>query len=104
MEVVFNNNKLLDLYEKGKSNKYKLEKQVVKSFFEVISVLEAAKDIHDLWKMPSLNFEKLEGCKKLYSARLNNKYRLEMSIEWTDAHCIVGIIALEEISNHYGGR
>ncbi len=102
MEVVFNNKKLETLYTTGKSNKYKLERAIVESFFEVVAILEAAKDIYDLWKQPSLNFEKLTNS-EIYSARINKKWRLEMSIDWQDEKSTIGIIGIEEISNHYGG-
>lgn len=103
LEISFNNKKLQTLYETGKSNRYKLDKQIIESFFEVVAILEAAKDIHDLWNMPSLNFEKLKGHVNRFSARLNKKWRLEMSIEWKNEIMTIGIISLEEISNHYGG-
>ena len=72
-------------------------------FFEVMAILEAAKNIHDLWKLPSLHFERLQGEANRYSVRLTRKWRLEMSIEWTDERMTVGTIAIEEISSHYGG-
>jgi len=103
LEIRFNNRKLETLYTTGKSPKYKLAKQDIASFFEVVAILEAAKDIYDLWKQPSLNFEKLKGHEKRYSARLNRQYRLEMSIEWQNEALTVGILGLEDISNHYGG-
>jgi proteic killer suppression protein len=68
-----------------------------------VAILEAAKDIHDLWRQPSLNFEKLKGFENRFSARLNRKWRLEMTIEWTCEKMTIGIISLEEISSHYGG-
>ena len=42
--------------------------------------------------------------KNRYSAKLNKKYRLEMTIRWINDKCTIGIIGLEDISNHYGGR
>ncbi len=103
MEIVFPNKKLLALYESGSGRPLRLEGRVVDSFFEVVAILEAAKDIHDLWSRPSLNFKRLQGYKDRYSARLDRKWRLEMSIRWTDLTMTIGIIGLEEISNHYGG-
>ncbi len=103
MEIVFNNKKLETLYTTGKSSKYKLEHKVISSFFEVVAILESSKDIYDLWKMPGLNFEKLKGYADRYSARLSVKWRLEMSIDWKNEEMTIGIIGLEEISNHYGG-
>ena len=52
--------------------------------------------------MPSLKFEKLSGTNNRHSARLNRQYRLEMIIDWTNEKMTVGIIGIEEMSNHYG--
>ena len=102
-EVKFSNTKLLKLYETGSSGKYRLDKTVIKNFFQVVAILEAAKDIHDLWRQPSLHFERLQGRDNYYSVRLTLKWRLEMSIAWSDEKMTVGIISIEEISSHYGG-
>jgi toxin HigB-1 len=102
VEIVFSNKKLLALYESGSGRPLRLEQRVVDSFFEVVATLEAAKDIHDLWRRPGLNFKKLQRHKNRYSARLDRKWRLEMSIEWTNEAMTIGIIGLEEITNHYG--
>ena len=101
MEVNFLNKKLLKLYQTGKSNKYKLDSNVIQGFFEVVAILTASKDILDLWKEPSLNFEKLSGYKKRYSLRITRKYRLEVEIEWENKEKTIGIIGIDEISNHY---
>ncbi len=101
MEVHILNKNLEKLYTKGKSKKYPLPQQVIRSFFEVIDILQAAKDIHDLQNKPSLNFEKLIGTTKRYSLRLSRKYRLEVSIDWENEKKTIGIIGIEEISNHY---
>jgi len=103
LEITFNNKKLKTLYETGQCNKYKLDKNTKESFFEVVAILESSKDIHDLWKIRSLNFEKLKGFKNRYSVRLSSKWRLEMTIDWQNEIMTVGIINLEDISNHYGG-
>jgi toxin HigB-1 len=103
VEIVFPNRKLLALYESGSRRPLRLEQRVVDSFFEVVAILEAAKDIHDLWRRPGLNFEKLRGTKDRYSARLDRTWRLEMNIEWTDQAMTIGIIGLDGISKHYGG-
>lgn len=104
MKIEFKNKHLLALYKTGKSKKYKLQKSILEYFFSVVAILESVKDIYDLWNLPSLKFEKLQGFKSKYSARLNKQYRLEMTIEWTNEELTIGIIGLEDISNHYGGR
>ena len=63
MEIAFPNKKLLALYESGWGRPLRMEERVVDAFFEVVSILEAAKDIHDLWSRPSLNFKRLQGYK-----------------------------------------
>jgi len=99
----FKYKKIEDLYVTGKSTKLKLHKKVVYSFFEVVAILEAAINIYDLWKQPSLNFEKLINTENRYSVRLDRKWRLELTIDWQDEKMIVGIIGIEDITNHYGG-
>jgi len=103
VEILFVNKKLLALYESGSGRSLRLEKPVVESFFMAVADLKAATSIYDLWKQPALKFERLHGFKNRYSIRLDRKWRLEMSIEWTDKAMSIGIIGLEEISAHYGG-
>ncbi|MBP7460874.1 MAG: type II toxin-antitoxin system RelE/ParE family toxin [Candidatus Delongbacteria bacterium] len=86
----------------GSGSRNKLDKRVIDQFFEVTAILEAANDIYDLWHQPSLHFEHLQGRSGTwYSARLDRKWRLEMTIEWTNDSKTIGIISLEHISNHY---
>ncbi|MBF9018971.1 MULTISPECIES: type II toxin-antitoxin system RelE/ParE family toxin [unclassified Oceanispirochaeta] len=101
MEVAIYNKELLKLYTVGKSKKYRIPPQVLTSFFEVVEILKAAKDIYDLWKEPSLNFKHLVNSKARYSLRLSGKYRLEVSIDWENEQKTIGIICIEEISSHY---
>lgn len=83
----------------GSSSKLKLPKVIVDKFFSTIQKIDAAVSIHDLWRDPSLNFEKY---KKYYSMRLSGKYRLEMEIEWINEEKTIGKFFLIRISNHYG--
>ncbi|MDH5716603.1 MAG: type II toxin-antitoxin system RelE/ParE family toxin [Spirochaetia bacterium] len=99
MDFEFQNKKLELLYNSGKSSKYRIEKQVLQGFFEVIAILEAAKDIYDLWRQPSLNFK---NYKQWYSVRVNKKWRLEIDIEWENKEKTVGLIKIKELNNHYG--
>jgi proteic killer suppression protein len=68
-----------------------------------IQQLEAAVDIHDLWKTPALNFEKLRGFENRYSLRLDRKWRLELEIEWEDKGKTKGTVYIVELSRHYEG-
>lgn len=101
MEVFIRNKELQKLYETGKSKKYPLQKNIIEQFFCCMQVLADAETIYDIWNDKSLNFEKLQGTESSYSMRLNNKYRLEMDIDWINQECTIGIIDVTEISNHY---
>lgn len=101
MKYYFSNRKLRQLYTTGKSKKYKLDKNIIQDFIWLVSVIDAAKDIHDFWNQPALNFEKLEGFKRCYSFRITRKYRLEVEIDWENEEQTVGIVSIDEISKHY---
>lgn len=102
MEIEFSNKDLLNLYTTGKSKKYQINKNVVKKFFKRIQQLEAAKDIYDLWKTPSVKFEKIKRSKKIYSLRIDKVYRLEVKIEFENKEKSKGKVFIKEISKHYG--
>jgi len=102
LQVEFRNKNLLHLYENGKSRKYNLSQEILKKFLMRIQQLEAALNIYDLWKSPSLNFEKLQGHESKYSMRLDKTWRLEMEIRWEDKEKTKGIINIVELSKHYG--
>jgi len=101
LKVEFKNRHLRKLYKEGKAAKYKIPDNVRHKFFMRIQQLEAAATIHDLWKTVSINFEALKGCDNRYSVRLDRKWRLEMAIEWEDAHQTKGVISILELSKHY---
>lgn len=102
MKCLFLNKDLATLYSTGKSKKLKLEREIVEKFCRVVNFIEAAKDIHDFMAWTALKFEKLQGSSNRYSFRLNQKYRLEVEIEWENVEKTVGIVGIDEISNHYG--
>jgi len=97
----FRNKKLLQLYQTGHSKKYRLPDHTIDGFFEVIEHLEAAYTIHDLWRTPSLKFEKLQGYPNRYSLRIDRKWRVEIEIEWEDDKKTRGNIYVVELSKHY---
>jgi proteic killer suppression protein len=74
----FHSKKLAVLYftEKG-SHKYPAG--VIAAFFNAMTIIEAARDIRDLYAFKSLHFEQLAGKRKdERSIRLNDQYRLTM--------------------------
>jgi plasmid maintenance system killer protein len=102
LQIEFENKKLLDLYEKGSSKKYALERRLIEKFFKRIQQLEAAVSIYDLMRTVSLKFERMKSTSDLFSVRLNQTYRLEFRIEFEDKEKTKGKIYIREISKHYG--
>lgn len=98
MNVYIDDKELEKLYVTGKSRKLKLRPDIIDKYFATIQKIDAAKDIYDLWKDPSLNLEKY---KKHYSMRLTGKYRLEMNINWMNEENTIGEFHLFAITNHY---
>ncbi len=102
MDWDFENKNLLELYQTGKSKKYRgLPPSVVTKFVARIAQIEAAVDVFDLAKTNSLHFKELHN-KKRYSIRIDGKWRLEFRIEWEDKNKTKGVFYILELSNHYG--
>ena len=72
-------------------------------YFVTSPKLRASNSIQDLYKIRSLNYEKLKGNKNgLESVRVNDKYRIEFksSTERTETN-VITICSIIELSNHY---
>lgn len=104
MDWDFHNKNLQKLYETGKSTKYRgLPTQVLDNYFARVQQIEAALTIYDLWKTPSLQFERLKGKKKnSCSVRVTKKWRLEFKVDWEDKEETKGFCHITELSRHYG--
>lgn len=102
MKVYFNNRYLEELAgsePKGKS-KYSLE--VVTMYRKKLVILGNVKNSSELRAFKSLHFERLQGDKLgLYSIRVNEKFRLEFSINKEINIIIEEVIVIEDLSNHY---
>jgi toxin HigB-1 len=101
VEIKFLDKDLRNLYTSGKSRKHRLQPSVLQSFFEVMASLESSKDIYDLWKEPSLKFEKMKGCENRFSLRITRKFRLEVELKWENDDKTVGVVGVDKISTHY---
>lgn len=101
MTTRFLNRHLEELYTTGRSRKYRVQPQVAAKFVRRVDAIKAAESVADLAAQNGLNFEQLRGTNR-YSIRVDRKYRLEFTIDWTNATCTVGIAGIVELSNHYG--
>ena len=101
MNVNISDKELLKLYTTGKSKKLKYSKDIIEKFIMRVQTIISSVNIHDFWKDPAINFEKLQGYDNRYSMKLNNKYRLEMEIDWENKEKTMGTFYIKEISTHY---
>ncbi len=96
MRFKFKTNKLKLLYTEEKGAR-KYEVAVVDAFFEVMTVIDAAKDIRDLYNLKGLRFEKLSGKRRAErSIRLNRQWRLIVQIEKDEQENVLLIIDIED--------
>jgi len=102
LQFDFGSKHLVELYTQGHSRKYKLPPAIVKKFIMRVDQIEAATTIHDFWKTPSLNFEKMQGEENQYSMRIDKGWRLEMEIVWTNKEKTIGDVTILDITKHYG--
>jgi proteic killer suppression protein len=105
MVIEFEIEYLRELYENGKTTdkKHRFQPQIVKQYVKVISRLEIASNLEELFQINSLNYEKLSGNKEgLESVRVNNQYRIEFksNIQGIPPKTII-ICSIVELSNHY---
>lgn len=105
MVIEFEKEYLRELFENGKTKekKYRFQPQIIKQYVKVISRLETASNLEELYQINSLNYEKLSGNKDgLESVRVNNQYRIEFksSIQGSPPKTIT-ICSIIELSNHY---
>jgi len=69
------------LYETGENQKFSYPAEIVRSFVKRVDAIGSAVTTRDLWKMRSNKFEKMKGYDNRYSMRINDQYRLEMTLE-----------------------
>lgn len=98
MRFEFKKKKLHDLYyeEKGTED---YQPTVVNAFFEVMTIIYAAKDERDLYNAKSLHFEKLKGERSKQeerSIRLNDQWRLILTISKDDQGKYLYIIDIDD--------
>lgn len=96
MRFYFADKKLQELYTEEK-DAHKYPPGVVKSFFEVLAIIDAAKDENDLYKLKGLHYEKLRGKRKRQrSIRLNKQFRLILEREQDENGKFFWILSIED--------
>ncbi len=70
---------------------------VIRSFFEVMAIIENARDVNDVRALKSLHLEKLKGDRLgQYSLRLNKQYRLIIDVIEDGTEVSILIIAITD--------
>ena len=102
MIVVFTQDYLSELYEKGSTSdkKHRFQPNVVRGNQKGINYLKVVNKIEDLFPIKSLNYEVLTGDKKgISSIRANDKYRIELIVDKENE--MITVCNILELSNHY---
>lgn len=105
MNIEFNNQLLIDLYEGNKvtDKQFRSNPALVKQYIKTVNRLKAVQKVEQLFQFAGLNYEKLKGnLKGNSSVRINNQYRLifeEIASENEPFEIV--LLKLEEISKHY---
>ncbi len=105
MNITTDDEALLELYERGKTNakKYRrLPMQAIKGYKKAVDYMRAARRIEELFPLNGLHYKKLQGDKAgLESVRYNDTWRLVFRSSPLDGSIIITEIELIEISHHY---
>lgn len=101
MQVIIEDDYLEWVIRNGKeTGKPKFPIEVISGFLRRIAQMKSAKDSNDLRAIKSLHFEKLSGTRRgRYSIRVNKGWRIIFRIDNNER---IEILAVEELSNHYG--
>ena len=94
-------NELRTLYETGEAPGCKISHHIVGKFVRAIGSLEAAHTLKDIWANKGFNFEKVDD---IYSIRLNDQWRLELTIDWADKQHSRETVYPQHLSKHYKER
>lgn len=104
MVVIFNEIYLRELFETGftTDKKHRFQPDIIKRYKRRIEMLQAAPSPETLYQFNSLNFEALSGDKAgHFSIRVNNKYRIEFTLNTDSERPLITICNIIELSNHY---
>ena len=95
MIVTFDKQYLKELYETGTTSEKKYRFQP-----DIYLIRVSRKE--ELYRFNSLNFEALHGDKSgLYSIRVNDKYRIEFSLDENTENPMLTVCNIVELNNHY---
>lgn len=104
MYIEFDKNYLRELFEQGSTSdkKHRYQPEVIRGYYKCVMFLKRAKNVEQLYRIHSLNYEVLQGDKNgISSVRINIQYRLEFTVREVLGEQIITVCRLLDISNHY---
>lgn len=104
MEINFDKEYLRQLYEEGTTTdkKHRFQPHIIARYQLRVKILEQARDVEELYAIHSLHYEVLKGDKVgVSSIRVNDQYRIELTVKQISSETIVTICNILELSNHY---
>ena len=104
MIVVFEQDYLRELYEKGKASdkKRRFQPQIVSKFTRTIDLMKNLSNVMCLAQYGGLHYEALHGDKEgLSSVKVNDQYRIEFREIIKGDKTIAEVVSITELSNHY---
>lgn len=102
MIVMFEQEYLKVLYEKGKDDKkHRFQPDIIRRYKRCIDYLKHVGKIEELFLISSLHYEVLKGDKAgISSIRVNAQYRVEFVVR-EQSEPVITICSILELSNHY---
>ncbi len=95
MRIDFKDDNLRRLYRDPGYHARGVGPELARAYRKTMQVLVAARDERDLYALKSLHFEKLKGGRSgQHSIRLNEQWRLIVTLEETDQGRIVNIVEI----------
>ena len=104
MIVIFEEEYLRELYEKGQASdkKHRFQPQIVKKYTRVVDLMMEVPNVLELARYGGLHYEHLHGDKEgLSSVRVNKQYRIEFREVLQEEKIIAEVVNILELSNHY---
>lgn len=104
MEITFDKDYLKQLYEDGKTDdkNHRFQPAVIQKYRKTIDLMQSLSAFEDFYRFNSLNYKILEGdMKGISSVRVNDKYRIEFTVEEIRDDIVITVCNILELSNHY---